>query len=392
LKILVITQYYYPEPFRITDICETLVQRGHSVTVVTGQPNYPEGDIYSGYVNKPSRTTINGVDVYRTKIHPRKRGSVHLFLNYMSFPLYARKTIKNLDPDYDVVLINQLSPIISAIPGVKYAKKNKKKTLLYCLDLWPESLVSGGVKENSVIYKFFNRVSRKIYSSVDSIYVTSKSFIDKFEKYGINAKYLPQYAEDIFSQKVERVKMDNKFHVTFAGNIGEMQSVDTILYAANELIEHEKIVFDIYGSGSKFGEVSRLKSTFGLRNVILHGRKDISEMPKIYSNSDALLVTLKKNHLLSMTLPGKVQAYLAAGKPIIGAINGETRRVIEEAKCGYICSAEDYKSLSSLILYALDDKQIKEKGSNSRRFYENNFMKKDFIEKLEEGLMEVKYV
>ncbi|PKL00623.1 MAG: glycosyltransferase WbuB [Tenericutes bacterium HGW-Tenericutes-1] len=392
MKILVVSQYYYPEPFRITDMCETLVKRGHSVTVVTAQPNYPDGKIYTDYVNKYQESYINGVNIKRSKIYPRGKGAICLFLNYISFPFYARKIIKKIDKDFDVVFINQLSPIFSALPGIRYSKKNKIKSILYCLDLWPESITSSGISENSFIYKLIFMISTNIYKRVDRILVTSKSFIDKFNKIKLNAVYLPQYAEDLFINLPCNKKSNEYFVVTFAGNIGEIQSVETILLAAKELLIYEDIVINIYGSGSKFDFIYNLKVSLSLDNVILHGRKAIEEMPLVYSNSDALIVTLKKNKLLSLTLPGKVQTYMASGKPIIAAINGETKNIIEESKAGYVCNAEDYLQLSKLIIDARSNEYLFQMGKNGKEYYEKNFTKKVFFERLEAEFMEVKNV
>lgn len=389
MKILVVSQYYYPEPFRITDICESLVKRGHNVTVLTGQPNYPEGFIYSGYENKYSQEIINGVNVIRSKIHPRKKGNLNLFLNYISFPIKARKLIKKMDKDFDVVFINQLSPVMSAVPGIKYAKKYNKKSYLYCLDLWPESLVSGGIKKNSIVYKVFNRISKKIYKKVDKILISSKSFSDKFSEYNVKTEYLPQYAEEKFLIVNEELKKDEFFQITFAGNIGEMQSVETIMLAANELKNNKNIVFNIYGSGSNYNSICNLKEELGLKNVLIHGRKNISEMPSIYAKSNAMLVTLKKDDLISKTLPGKIQTYMAAGRPIIGAIDGETKEIIKEARAGYVCEAENYKELSKLILLASQNEHLIEMGNNGRKYYDENFAKEKVLNKLEAMLLEV---
>lgn len=392
MKILVISQYYYPEPFRITDICESLSKRGHSITVLTAQPNYPEGTIYQAYVNKFSNEIINGIKVIRAKIHPRGKNSINLFLNYISFPYYANHLVKRLDNDFDVVFINQLSPVLSALPGIKYGRKYNKKIVLYCLDLWPESLASGGIKENSFVYKLFTKISKSIYKKANLIAVSSKSFEIKFDYIKKNIIYLPQYAEDIFDYK-ESVKTKNgKFNLVFAGNIGEMQSIETIVYSANELKLHEDIIFNIYGTGSKFDDIKTLINRLGLKNIFLHGRKDISEMPMIYREADALLVTLKKNQFTSMTLPGKVQTYMSAAKPIIAAIDGETHLIIEESNAGYVCEAENYMALSTIIIEARNNVNLHFLGQNGKKYYDSNFSKTNFLSKLELLLMEVQNV
>ena len=159
MKILVVCQYYHPEPVRITDICEELVKKGHEVTVLTDIPNYPMGNIYKGYEKGKRRIeTINGVNVHRCYTIPRKTNAIMRFLNYHSFSFFSKRYINNLDDDFDVVLVNQLSPVMMANAAIKYKKKNNRKVIMYCLDIWPESLSAGGIKKNSLIYKIISNV------------------------------------------------------------------------------------------------------------------------------------------------------------------------------------------------------------------------------------------
>lgn len=393
MKLLVICQYYYPEPFRITDICESLVEKGHDVTVLTGLPNYPEGKILKNYRRGNNRReTINGVKVIRTFEIGRGTSKLQLFLNYFSYTLTASIKAFNLNGKFDVVLVNQLSPVVMAIPAIVYKKKHNRKILLYCLDLWPASLIAGGIKESSIFYKLFFKISKWIYSSVDSIAVTSSMFKEYFkEKLFMdieNIQHIPQYAEDIFAE-IEEKKENRKFNFVFAGNIGEMQSVETIVKAANELKEKNNIMFHIVGDGSKLKECILLSKKFKLKNIIFYGRKPINEMPQYYSFADAMLITLKNDKAISYTLPGKVQSYMAAHKPIIGSIDGETRRVIKEAGCGYCCAADDYKELSKIILEFCDSNQQRLMGQNGYDYYIKNYSKKNFISALEKSLIKL---
>lgn len=393
MKLLVICQYYYPEPFRITDICESLVEKGHDVTVLTGLPNYPEGKILKNYRRGNNRReTINGVKVIRTFEIGRGTSKLQLFLNYFSYTLTASIKAFNLNGKFDVVLVNQLSPVVMAIPAIVYKKKHNRKILLYCLDLWPASLIAGGIKESSIFYKLFFKISKWIYSSVDSIAVTSSMFKEYFkEKLFMdieNIQHIPQYAEDIFAE-IEEKKENRKFNFVFAGNIGEMQSVETIVKAANELKEKNNIMFHIVGDGSKLEECILLSKKFKLKNIIFYGRKPINEMPQYYSFADAMLITLKNDKAISYTLPGKVQSYMAAHKPIIGSIDGETRRVIKEAGCGYCCAADDYKELSKIILEFCDSNQQRLMGQNGYDYYIKNYSKKNFISALEKSLIKL---
>lgn len=393
MKLLVICQYYYPEPFRITDICESLVEKGHDVTVLTGLPNYPEGKILKNYRRGQNRSeTINGVKVVRTFEIGRGTSKFQLFLNYFSYTLSASIKAFNLNEKFDVVLVNQLSPVMMAIPAIVYKKKYNRKILLYCLDLWPASLIAGGIKESSIFYKLFFKISKWIYSSVDSIAVTSSMFKEYFKNKLFmnieNIQHIPQYAEDIFAE-IEEKKENRKFNFVFAGNIGEMQSVETIVKAANEMKEKNNIMFHIVGDGSKLEECILLSKKLKLNNIIFYGRKPINEMPQYYSFADAMLITLKNDKTISYTLPGKVQSYMAAHKPIIGSINGETRRVIKEAGCGYCCAADDYKELSKIILEFCNSNQQRLMGENGYDYYIKNYSKKNFISALEESLIKL---
>ena len=401
MKILVVCQYYYPEPFRITDICEELVKRGHEVTVLTGVPNYPEGIIYDGYKNGEKRDElINGVHVIRCWTIPRKTGAFYRLLNYYSYVLsscwrvFRNKVLPMYGGDFDVVFVNQLSPVMMAYVGMIYSYIYDKKLVMYCLDLWPESLVAGGIKQESFIYKIFDKISCHIYKSCDGILVTSKSFVEHLSnKYGIdksNIAYLPQYAEDLFDNiEIVNQKKDT-VDLVFAGNIGEIQSVQTIIEAAEILRDNRKLFFHIVGGGTDLERLQNMVKHKKLINVIFYGRKHISEMPEFYAMADAMLVTLADDPLLSLTLPGKVQSYMAAGKPILGAVDGETKAVVEEAGCGMICSSGDSQGLAVNILKfsRLSEEERQTMGRNSRTYYIKEFEKDKFFRNLEKTLFE----
>lgn len=392
MKILVISQHYYPENFRITDICETLVEMGHQVDVICGLPNYPEGEVLSDYKHGKNREqVINGVNIHRCFEIGRGKSKIKLFLNYYSVCLSMLSKAKKLKEKFDVVFINQLSPVMQAWAGIAYAKKHKIPCIMYCYDLWPDSLAAGGIGKNNPIFKYYYKVSNKCYKQVDKLLVTSKSFIDYFVDYhhiDVNKiHYLPQYCEDLFSNiEVKNDKKDNEFNYVFAGNVGKMQSVETIIKAANEIKDDKSIKIHIVGDGSNLENCKKLASEYGLDNVLFYGRRPLEEMPKFYAMADAMLVTLAKNDVISRTLPGKVQSYMAAGKPIIAAIDGECQTIINEAECGLVCNAEDYIGLSSIILkFCNIDNCIL--GINSRKYYYEKFLKKIFYLRLCSFLM-----
>lgn len=386
MKILVVCQYYYPEPFRHPDICEELVRHGNDVTVVTGLPNYPMGDIYNGYRKGKKRNEIlNGVKVHRCFTIGRKHGTIYRFLNYYSYVFSSAGYVKKLKDEFDVIFVNQLSPVMMANAAIQHKKKHGTPIVLYCLDLWPESLVAGGIKRGSVIYEFFHRTSEKIYKQADKILITSRSFAEYFEKeFGIaHVEHLPQYAEAIFTPEQCEKKEDGYIDLMFAGNVGAAQSVDTIIKAAKLTADIPILRWHIVGDGSELEKVQAMAQ--GMKQVIFYGRKPLEEMPKYYAMADAMLVTMQKDPMLSLTLPGKVQTYMAAGKPIIGAIDGETSLIVEEANCGVCARAEDAETLADNVRkFVKKDKKIM--GQNARIYYNEHFEKQVFIGKLEKQL------
>lgn len=387
MKILVVSQNYYPEQFRINDICKELVKCGNQVTVLTGIPNYPQGKIYPGYEhNKRNHEIIDGVEVIR--VHERPRGSggaINLFLNYYSFVKSSTRYINKLDRNYDVVFINQTSPIMQAKAGIKYKRKYGTKVVLYCLDLWPASLSAGGVKKNSLIYNFYKQISKNIYNSVDKILISSKMFEDYLSnELNINKSkigYLPQYSESMFDNISSKTNDKTKkvLNLVFAGNVGKMQAVDVIVEAA-KLLKTYPIKFHIVGDGSNLEYCKNLAQ--GLKNVIFYGQRPLEEMPRFYKKADAMLVSLTDDELISYTLPGKVQTYMSAGKPIIGSGKNELKNVIENAKCGFCARPEDPEDLKECILKFYNMKDKLKLAKNSRKYYETHFNKQKVIKQL----------
>ena len=391
-KILVICQYYKPEPFRITDICEEMVRRGHEVQVVTGYPNYPEGILYEGYgKGKHIDEVINGVKIHRCFTVPRETGSLKRVLNYYSYVVssvkyvLSRKCVSSDRKPFDIIFCNQLSPVMMADAAIAYKKKFKIPVIMYCLDLWPESLIAGGITRKSVIYKYYYYVSKKIYRQMDKILISSCMFEDYLRKeFGIKKEkieYLPQYAEDIFEQIPAREE-DGTYNFMFAGNIGEIQSVETIIRAAR-MLKNEPVYFHIVGGGTDVERIRKMSTE--LKNVIFYGRRPLKEMPKLYEKADAMLVTLASDPVLSLTLPGKVQSYMAVGKPIIGAIDGETKRVINDAECGFCGNADDAIELVNNIKKFIENRDRSVMGKKARKYYEENFEVKIFMDKMEQN-------
>jgi glycosyltransferase involved in cell wall biosynthesis len=399
MRILVVCQHYWPEPFNTSDVCEELVKRGHVVTVLTALPNtgMPGNDIPVEYQSRNVlQEDLNGVHVIRIPLHPRKTGAAHRVANYLSFWNRANRFADSFDEDFDVVLGYQFSPVMQVDPGIHYAKRHQKKMLLYSFDLWPASLTAGGFSEDSLPFKWMKSVSKRIYSQADRIAVTSplfdKYFREELELDIPDSIYLPQYAEDSFitdnEAQVEGYD-PGKVNLTFAGNIGQAQSVITIVEAAALLKDDDRVVFHIVGSGSKLEQCKARAAELRLNNIVFHGRHPIEEMPAYYAASDALIVTFKDSPMARYTLPRKVTTYLAAGKPILAALSGETERVLEEAGCGICCETEDSEGLARIVKEFEGDSNKERMGAAARDYYLRNYTKERFFNTLESELLKL---
>lgn len=372
MKILVISQYYYPEPFRLNDICEELVRRGNDVTVLTGNPNYPDGEIYDGYEKGHEEEIINGVNVIRCKIRPRKKGSINLLRNYLSFWYKASLAIRKLPDTFDVVYSYQLSPITCSAPANWYAKKYHKSHFLYCLDIWPESVIES-ISPKTPVYKFISWLSKRIYSSADIIGVTSPSFIDYLSNLIDWPKdhfvYIPQHARDVLDQSV--VVSHEKLNIVFTGNIGASQNLDVLIDAINEIKKESGFNVILVGSGSDLDRLEKKVHDLGLEHLITFtGRQPKEKMPEFYAMADFCFLSLRDEGAVSWTIPGKLQEYMSAGKPILAAINGDAKYVIEDSHCGICIDFNDFDGLAKVILfYAKNKEDLVQFGVNAREYY-----------------------
>ncbi len=395
MKILFVSQYYYPEQFQINEIAPALVARGHDVTVLTGCPNYPKGDIFEGYEDgKRSEEIINGVRVIRCDIIPRKQDPIHLVLNYYSFVKQGKKRALALDGDFDVVICYQLSPVLMLEPAVAYARKNRVPLICYCLDLWPESAQGMLRMSSGPIYGYVKSLSRKLYRACDSISVTSRPFIDYFEDViGIDAaklRYIPQHADTGLLDIDMRAEDNGIVDFMYAGNMGKGQTLDVLVRAVAELGERNDFIVHMVGDGSKKAELEALAESLGVKDkFIFYGNQKREDMPAFYKKSDALILTLRGNNAVGHTMPGKLQVYMTTGKPILGAINGAANEVIREADCGRCVAAGDYKGLAEIMADYIDNtEKYSSAGENARKYFEGNFTLEHYMDRLEEQINE----
>jgi len=390
VKILTICQYYYPEQFRINDICEELVNRGHDVTVLTGLPNYPEGKVPSEYRwFQKRKENINGVKVIRCWEIGRGHNAFTLFLSYLSYMISASFKALFVKKRYDVIYGYQLSPVTQIMPGLVLKSRLKKPLLIYCCDIWPESIKSIFKKEKGIIYSIAYRISKKIYNSGDLISVSSKSFIDYLATvHNIDNKkmlYHPQHAEDSYLYVDFTPENNGCVDFLFAGNVGIAQDMKCIIEACEINKEITDYKVHIVGDGSYLQICKQMVREKHLDEIIVfHGRHPLERMPDFYRLADVCLITLKDDNLTGLTMPSKLQGYMAAGKPVIGAINGAAKDVINDSKCGLCVNASDSFALAKAIRDFIENpNKYKECGKNGREYFKQHFTKDIFMKELE---------
>ncbi|WII71815.1 glycosyltransferase family 4 protein [Bdellovibrio sp. 22V] len=388
MKVLVVSQYFMPETFIINELVEEMEKLGHEVAVLTGKPNYPDGAIFKGYQVSGVQTEKFGkdIDIYRVPLRPRGRGGAkNLALNYLSFAFFASV----LGPwilrkrKFDVIFVFAPSPITATIPAI-VLKFFKRSTLaLWVLDLWPESLVVTKFVKNRIILKAVEVMVRIIYRCCDLILAQSERFIAPIKSLagGTEVLYYPNSFKRVANREMlalpdeaEKVLREN-FCVVFAGNIGKAQSVETIVDAAKYLKDIKDLKLVLVGSGSMLSWVQDMKKEHRLDNLECLGRFDISYIPTIYAKSKVLMLTLNSDEILQYTLPWKTQSYMAAGKPIVGAIDGEGARIILESQCGLVGPAEDGKTLAENIrqMHAMAPEKLQAMGTSGFNYFEKNF-------------------
>lgn len=391
--ILVISQYFYPEPFRINDICEEWINKGYKVTVLTGIPNYPEGEFYPDYgLFKKRKESYKGIEIIRIPLVARGKKSVTLALNYLSFVIsgFFWQLFTRIKADF--VFIFEVSPMTQALPGVWYANKNKIPCYLYVQDLWPENVeIIAGVKNKKVL-NYIGKMVDYIYRNCTKIFTTSESFVQSIVLRGVEPQkvsYWPQYAEDFYTpMNVER-KSKAKLDIIFTGNIGEAQGLDILVQAGILLRDVYKITdisFTIVGDGryktillNKIKE-EKLQTIF---NFI--GRQPAEKIPQLLAESDIAFLSLNNNPVFSKTIPAKLQSYMACGKPILASADGETEKIVNEAECGRVAKSGDVEALVQAILhfYKMNRLEITEMGNKSRLYYDSYFNKTKLLNEMD---------
>lgn len=385
MKVLVVSQYFWPESFRINELVNSLHGLDCQITVLTGQPNYPEGVVHKGYKGYTTdRHEYNGYSILRVPLIPRgKSGALRLFANYISFmisacifgPWLLRKK------KFDTILVYAPSPILQVIPAILIKKIKKIPLTTWIGDLWPESLQSSGFIKNRFVLKLVEYVVRFIYKHNDLLLVQSRSFLTPVKALcgSVPVEYFPNPGESIFGQETnnqsEGLLLPLGFNIVFAGNLGGVQALDTVLDAAESLKAEHDIYFTLIGSGSRGDWLQQEISKRKLKNVSMPGRFPSDYMPNIFKQADVLLVSLVSNETYKITVPSKVQSYMAAGRPIICALEGEGAIIVTEAGAGIVIPPENASALVAAVLdlKKMPRNEIEKLGNAGRNYYEKNF-------------------
>lgn len=390
--ILVISQYFYPEQFRINDMCAEWVKRGYKVTVLTGYPNYPEGKFYEGYGwHKRTRQRWKGVNIIRIPLTARGQGSVKLALNYFSFVASGFVWALTTHIKADYVFTFEVSPMTQALIGVWYSKRRKIPNYLYVQDLWPENVEIVTGIHNPIVIKPIEAMVNHIYKHCDVIFATSPSFVkeiqNRVKKNKDKVKYLPQYAEEFYKpvdrKPVSEIPNDDSFKVIFTGNIGKAQGLDILPKTAKLLKGKENFKFVIVGDGrDKDNFLKQIADNDVQDMFIMIDRQPPERIPELLAACDAAFISFMADPLFEKTIPAKLQSYMACGMPIVASANGETKRIIDESKCG-ICVELGNAELLADAIARMTDLTVSQMRNLSRTYFEKHFEKQKIMKYLD---------
>jgi colanic acid biosynthesis glycosyl transferase WcaI len=405
MRILVVSQYFAPEGFKINDLVKNLHARGHEIEVLTGMPNYPQGKFFKGYgIFKKWSEVFEGARVIRSPIWPRFRGgALHLSLNYLSYVFSAIVFgLPRVSGRFDFSFAFAVSPITSCLPAIVYKWLTGTPVVIWVQDLWPESVRAVGAIQNKFLLGLLESLVRMIYRNCDLILIQSEGFrADVTRRCDDPSKihYFPNWAEDLY-KPVDRTavvgpakNLPSGFKVVFAGNIGKAQSMDTLIEAATILREHKDLHWIVVGDGTERANTQSQVRDLGLEGVIhFTGRLPTEAMPEYFAMSDALIVLLKTEPIFSYTIPSRVQSYFACGRPIVAALDGEGQRVIRESGGGLVGATEDAQALANnvLSLYRMSEQDRTHMGNRGLEYYRTNFDRSGLLTQLESLLEPLK--
>ena len=403
MKLLILSQYFWPENFRINDVVEGLAGRGHEVTVYTAMPNYPSGRFFDGYgFRGPYRERYKAAEVRRAPILSRgDSGGLRLALNFASHAFFATVLAPFLVRGrFDAILVYEPSPMTIGIPARALRAMKRAPVLFWVQDLWPESLAATGAVKSGAVLGAVDRLIKWIYRGCDRVLVQSEAFIPSVRSHGVpdaRIRYLPNSAENFYRKlepspgDAEAAELPAGFRVMYAGNIGAAQDFPTILAAAELLRGEPQIQWIIVGEGRMRTWVEDEVRRRGLSNVYLLGQRPPERMPRYFAHADVLLATLRREPIFAYTIPSKIQTYIACGKPVIAALDGEGGRIIREARGGWAVPAENPQALAEAVAAASRTSQAEREamGNRGEAWFREHFEREKLLTRLEAELAEV---
>lgn len=399
-SILLVTQYFYPENFKGNDVAFELSDRGYEVEVLTGIPNYPEGKYPKGYgIFRKRIETIGGVKVYRVFQIPRGKGFLGLSLNYCSFVLSSVLWVMfffGFKKRYDAILFQQLSPATTCIPAVFLSKIRKTPLYTWVLDIWPDSVTSTLGNKGKIIEPVINHLVNWMYRASNKLLITSKGMaelINRDADYSHKIIYYPNWSDDLKKMPIEEIpELPDGYRIMMAGNIADGLGIDSLVALLHEMNDTPEAKFIFVGGGNLQKQMEDECKRKRLNNVYFMGKQPYSKMPAFYTKADAMLLTLKPTTLphLGVTVPARLQGYMAGGKPVLAMIGKGASDLINEADCGYAVPAGEYKTLAAYIKNTVlkNREAFAKKGENGRMYYEQHFMKEECISNLEKIMFE----
>lgn len=405
-NILVVSQYFWPENFRINDIVEHLVKKGHNVNVLTGKPNYPGGKLYPDFVSNPERfLNYFGARVFRVPILTRSKGNrINLILNYFSFVLSACVVghFKTRSSKFDVIFVFQPSPITAALPALYLARIFKCRVCIWCLDLWPETLALVDNPLGTLGYRIANFISRKVYRSCDLVMAQSFKMTELLRGRTIDdsrVEYLPNWAQevpkpahDIHDYNIPSLKRDDEFFtVVFTGALGVSQDIGSVIDAMALVNNKDRMIrLVLVGDGRNRKTLQNQVERHNLWGVVTFvDYQPANFLQKIHDCADAFLVSLKPGYAFELTVPGKLQSYMLAGKPILGMVSGEAANLILSSGSGLVCEAGDSNGLAKNILdmSQYSDKKLNTMGRRARVYANKHFNKSEILSRMEQLIL-----
>ena len=396
MRILLVTQYFYPEVFKSNDLAFELARRGHHVDALVGIPNYPEGKYFKGYgLFKKRHEVINGVNVYRCFQVPRGRGGWRLPINYFSYVISGCLWVLFFfawRKKYDCIIGHDPSPIFQAYPALLLRKLRKTPFYYWIMDLWPDAMMSGGGVKNKRLLGFIDKLVKGIYKQTDKILITSKRFREPIAAKGDFADkiiYFPNWSDDILNmpQDYDIPLLPDGFRIMIAGNLGKSQNLEAVTEVMLGLKDIPEVKWIFVGGGSRKDWLEQFIQENGLEDrAICVGQYPFKAMPAFFKRADAMLVTLRAGFShLEAVVPARLQSYMSAGRPVLAMIGCGGADIIEESHCGYAVPAGDSVALIELIKgKVLTNKAAFEQmGQNGRDYYTKNYRLDMCIDNLE---------